>query len=141
MVDLRGIYTLNKGCDHMMNSWAEKLHQKDFEKVKEYLEENGKTPAFIISEDTGVSVDIINEFLRNGRIEIPEGELSYIQCEKCGQSIRYGRFCPHCALSLSKDIQSALNSGMIGEIPKTKTSSRMHYFELKKLQEKRNKLK
>ena len=38
----------------------------DFGKIKRYLDENGPTPASIISEDTGVALEIVNLFLRNG---------------------------------------------------------------------------
>jgi len=45
----------------------------DFGKVKEYIDENGPSPAIIISEHTGVPVDLINGMLRQGRLEIPDG--------------------------------------------------------------------
>ena len=39
----------------------------DFGKIKNYLEIHGPSPAPYISEDTGVPLEIISVFLRNGR--------------------------------------------------------------------------
>lgn len=101
----------------------------DFGKVKRYIELNGPTPAFIISQATGVSTDVINSFLREGRVEIPEGSDCYIKCEKCGCSIRYGRYCPECVKSLAGGIKSVLVADM-GERPKNKDmSGKMHFLD------------
>ncbi len=99
----------------------------DFGKVRKFLEKNGPSPAVIISEGTGVPVSKINDFLKEGRIEIPDGSDVYIQCEKCGTEIRFGRFCPSCAAGLAKSIQGALVSG---EVPKHKRSDGqgMHFL-------------
>ena len=100
----------------------------DFGKVRHYIDENGATPAAIISENTGVPIAKINQFLRQGRVEIPDGSDVYIKCEKCGCDIRYGRFCPACALAMGKQIQGALD---MGEIPKKKSGNRgkMHFLD------------
>lgn len=97
----------------------------DFGKVRYFIEKNGPSPAVIISEATGVAIDRINDFLRQGKIEIPEGSDIYIKCEKCGTDIRYGRFCPACAAKLSKQLQGVFEAG---EVPKTKGQSGKMYF-------------
>ncbi len=96
------------------------IERDDFGKVRHFLEENGPTSAIIISENTGVPIEKINEFLRQGRVEIPEGSDIYIKCEKCGTDIRFGRFCPACASKLSKQLQGVFEAG---EIPKNKASN------------------
>lgn len=88
----------------------------DFGKIREFLEDNGPQPAAIISENTGVSLAIIHKYLREGRIEIPDGSDSYIKCQRCGTDIRYGRYCPECLALLSKDISGAMNA-VAGEKP------------------------
>lgn len=103
----------------------------DYGKVRKFLEENGPKPAIIIHEATGVPIETITSFLRKGRIEIPDDSPAFITCEKCGTDIRYGRFCPSCALELSKQIQGKLNIEDIGEVP-TKKQGKMHYFDSKK---------
>ena len=80
----------------------------DFGKIKAYIDEHGPSPGIVISEATGVPIAKINRYLRQGRIEIPDGSGEYIPCEKCGQPIRYGRFCPACAAQLAKSISVVL---------------------------------
>lgn len=102
------------------------ITRDDFGKIRHYIEENGPSTAVEIAENTDVPVYKINDYLRQGRIEIPEGSGIYITCQKCGTDIRYGRYCPACAASLSKSIQGMMEAGAV---PKNrKSSSAMHYF-------------
>lgn len=96
--------------------------------IRTYLDEHGPTPAVNISQETGVSVKIINEYLRQGRLEIPDGSQVYIRCEKCGTDIRYGRFCPACAASLSKELSAAFSAD-VGEVPKKKKEGKMRFLD------------
>ena len=102
----------------------------DYGKVRVFLETNGNAPAIVISAETGVPVSVIQEYLKDGKLEIPDGSDIYIKCEKCGKDIRYGKYCPSCATQLSKDLQGALHMGNIGEVPKVnKSTGKMRYFE------------
>lgn len=105
------------------------VYEKDFKKVKQYIDEHGKTPAIIIAQETGVPVGVIDRLLRQGRIEIPEGEEKYIPCERCGADIRYGRFCPKCAAEIGKQLQVSLSFGEVGEEPKVKRGGKMHFLD------------
>lgn len=100
----------------------------DFGKVKQYIEENGPSNAYNISRGTGVSMSRIDKFLRQGRIEIPEGSDCYISCEVCGVDIRYGRYCPTCATRLKKELTSAFMQIDVGEVPKK--SGKMRYLNM-----------
>ena len=95
------------------------VEMDDFGKIRTFLAENGPSPAIVINQATGVSLDKINSYLRQGKIEIPEGSNIYIRCENCGTEIRYGRFCPACAAKLSKSLQGI----EIGETPKVKRAN------------------
>lgn len=110
-----GIYICSQcGCESL----------SEFGKVKKYIEENGPSNAYNISIGTGVSANKIEKFLRQGRIEIPEGSDSFISCEKCGTDIRYGRYCPACATKLKKELTSVLLPTEVGEVPKKKGKMR-----------------
>lgn len=89
----------------------------DFGKVKQYLEEHGTSKIWAISEATGVRERTIKVFLRQGRVQIPEGSDCYIKCEKCGCNIKFGRFCPDCVRKLSGGIHSKFVEEM-GEKPR-----------------------
>lgn len=105
----------------------------DYGKVKEFLEEHGNSPAVVVSKATGVKMEIIEMFLKRGKVEIPEGSRYYLECESCGCPIRYGRFCPTCAKQLTGSILAIFNEE-VGEKPKIENLSmvgKMHYFNRK----------
>ena len=101
-----------EACEHIMHD--------DFGRVKMYLEEHGPTPLAVIADDTGVNPKVIEYFLRKGRVEIIDGSHFYIDCEKCGCAIRYGRFCPDCIKTLAGGIKAIFHEDM-GERPKIKS--------------------
>lgn len=102
----------------------------EFGKVKRYIEEHGPSSAFVISQETGVKMEVIDVFLKKGRVEIPEGSNFYVKCKKCGCSIKYGRYCPECAKSLAGSIK-AVFAADVGERPKREgapdMSGKMHF--------------
>jgi len=109
-----------------------KLDNEDFEKIRDYLYEH-KTATYVqLSEATGISVMQIERYLRNGRLEIPEGSPIYIKCERCGAEIKSGRICNACSLSLSNAMRLEMNytDAQVGDTPKKKSDNKakMHYF-------------
>lgn len=112
-----------RSCNHMMYD--------DFGKVKAYVEAHGPSSAIEISAVTGVELEIIDVFLRKGRLEIPDGSKYYIQCQKCGCSIRYGRFCTECIRSTANDIKRVMAEDE-GERPKLELNpdrkAKIHFF-------------
>lgn len=97
----------------------------NFGKVKKFLDENGAASAIVIEQATGVNRKVIEQMLREGRLEIPEPSAYYIKCERCGCDIRYGRFCPECIKELAGGIKAIFNSE-IGEKPKLQ--GKMRFF-------------
>lgn len=103
-----GKYQCRK-CDHIMLD--------DFGKVKEFIDQHGPSHSMAISSATGVSAEVIEVFLKKGRLEIPEGSKYYIKCECCHCSIRYGRFCPDCVKDTVAGIKAVFSED-VGEKPK-----------------------
>lgn len=103
----------------------------NFGKVREYIEENGPASAMEISMATGISVTQIGEYLRKGRLEVPENSNVFIHCERCGCDIRYGRFCPECARELANDVKRAFLAEDVGERPK-KIRGKMRFINQEK---------
>lgn len=108
-----GIYVCEK-CG------AEELN--DFGKIKKYLAENGPTNAVELSAKTGVRRSKIGEYLRLGRVEIPENSPVFIHCKGCGVPIRFGNYCANCVRS--KNIQGAY----IGEVAKN-ADNKMRFLD------------
>lgn len=104
-----------------------------FHRVKDYIWENGTVTMAVASEATGVSMKQITQYLRDGRLEIPEDSKIFIRCELCGTDIRYGRYCQECASRTLKGLTSAIKMDLfeIGETPK-KLRGKMHTLELGK---------
>ena len=110
----------------------------DFGVIKVYLEENGPSPATDIADGTGVPLEIVNLFLRYGRLEILEGSKYFIKCERCGCALRYGRFCYDCTKELTHKLLGTVFE-VVGEKPKVlkgKKIARMRFLDGKNKKEK-----
>lgn len=81
--------------------------EEDYQKVKEYLYDNPGASMNEVSSVTGVSVEKIMRFLREGRLEIVEGSNIVLECERCKRSIRTGRFCNDCMKGIEGELESA----------------------------------
>lgn len=105
----------------------------EYGKIRKYLEDKGPQPAISISAATGIPVSVIDVYLREGRLEIPEGSEIYIKCEICGAEIRYGRYCPACAVKLTNEFKGVLMPSEVGEVPKNKANKtgKMRFLDSK----------
>jgi flagellar operon protein (TIGR03826 family) len=85
---------------------CKQLDEEDFQRVKKYLYENPGASLSQVSNVLEISVQKIKTFLKEGRLEIvgEEGNM-ILSCEKCGKSIRTGRFCDECERELARDLQ------------------------------------
>lgn len=110
------------GFGHLYCPACKKIDDDAFQKVKDYIFENGVATALEVSEATDISMRHIERYLREGRLEIPEGSPIYIKCEKCGADIRSGRFCQECATRMSAELRMALDFDdyQVGDKPKAK---------------------
>lgn len=84
--------------------------EEDFQKVKDYLYENPGANIQEVHEATEIESSKIIDFLREGRLEIGDGSNLILECEKCGTSIRTGRFCDRCASGLQKELGSVIEA-------------------------------
>lgn len=80
-----------------------------FKRIKDYLYKNPGATLSQVALDCEVSVEKIKMFLREGRLEITEGANIILECERCGKSIRTGRFCQECQNDLSSDISGSVS--------------------------------
>lgn len=80
------------------------LDNEDFEKIRDFLYENGAATALEIEQNTGIPVKRIEGYLREGRLEIPANSPIFIKCELCGKEIRTGKYCDECTLKVSKGL-------------------------------------
>lgn len=64
--------------------------------IKEYLENHRGATVADISKNTEVSKKDIVFLLRDDRLVLDSAEEGVITCDRCGKSIRSGRYCPEC---------------------------------------------
>ena len=111
-----------------------------FYKVKDYLRENGTATAKEISEAVNVSETTIYQYLREGRVEIPENSPIYIKCELCHAEIRYGKYCRECAVNMSQEMKKGamvIDMYEVGERPNAKNSGKMYTYQKQKREDRR----
>ncbi len=81
----------------------------DLGKIKKFLKENGDATVMFIAQSTGVYPEIIEMYLERDGFEIPKDSQYYLKCEKCGCSIRDGRFCSSCIQEVTSGIKALLD--------------------------------
>ena len=103
------------------------LMYDDYGKVRNYIEENPGATAIETSAATGVSKEKIRRLLREDKIQVAPGSVSFLRCDACGKEIRSGRFCLECEKNRRiKDVASAVKnrvSNISGGFSKTDKSS------------------
>ncbi|MCY8328264.1 hypothetical protein MOC47_05325 [Bacillus spizizenii] len=79
-----------------------KEEEKSFEIVYKFLrkQENRQSTLSRITEETGVEEELILKFIRQKRIQITHLPNLVYPCERCGTSIREGKFCKACQSDL-----------------------------------------
>ena len=85
--------------------------EEDFKKIKEYLDEYPGANIAEVERETGVESKKIIEFLKEGRLEVADDANILLSCERCGTSIRTGRFCEKCAVEMQKEFKQSIGGG------------------------------
>ncbi len=70
--------------------------QDDYGKIWDYINKYGPSSVYVIHIATGVSEEIIKEFLEQGKLGEIEEEPPLPKCERCGREIKSGRLCLYC---------------------------------------------
>jgi flagellar operon protein (TIGR03826 family) len=85
--------------------------EENFRKVKQYLYDYPGASISQISNELEVSVSRIKEYLRDGRLEIVGDSANmFLECERCGKSIKTGKYCDECEKELRTGLQSTADS-------------------------------
>lgn len=85
----------------------DKLEEK-FQIVKEYIRDNPGVGMQQVSEECDVEMSVIQQWLREERLEVTENSAIYLNCESCGQPIRSGRFCDKCKTGMMNGFRQAM---------------------------------
>ena len=80
--------------------------EEQYKLCSEYLREYRNATIYELSESTGVSINQITKFIREGRISLADNPNLGYPCSSCGDLIRKGLMCDSCQLKLRKDISN-----------------------------------
>lgn len=67
----------------------------DYAIVRRYVRDHPRSTVVEVAEETGVDEEVILQYLRDGRL-ISNSFAEVITCERCGKSIRGGKYCDSC---------------------------------------------
>lgn len=93
--ECKRLFNYISGGSRLCPECRQKLEEK-FTEVKRYVEDNRNVSISTVSQEMGVSVQQLNQWVREERLIFAEGSAVMIDCEACGQPIRTGRFCDAC---------------------------------------------
>lgn len=92
--------------------------EADFQKVKKYIEENPNSNINRVASETEIDANQIREWVREERLQFSEDSAGALCCERCGMSIRSGRFCDAC----KRDMTTSFNQVIKSSQPKQEDS-------------------
>ncbi len=103
--------------------------EDEYKVVKEYVYDHPRATIVEVHEATGVAQREILRYLREGRLEIVDETNFVLDCQRCGVSIKSGKFCEKCTHEMAHEFRSAIAPAK-KEAPKkdltSKKSQRMH---------------
>lgn len=101
-----------------------------FQEVKAYIRENPQSTIQMVSEDNEVSPKQIKQWIREERLTFAEDSPIGIDCERCGATIKTGRFCEACKDAMKNDLSSALYHEPVEESPRSlRDGNRMRFLD------------
>lgn len=105
--------------------------EKKYRQVKEYIQENKVATMSEISEVNNVSMQQINQWIREERLVFTDDSPIGIDCESCGRSIKTGRFCDNCKATMAKEMGNAFSKRPVENdaIKAARDRARMRYLD------------
>jgi len=101
-----------------------------FLRAREFIYDNPDTNVMEITEELEVEEELVLKWLRQGRLEL-KGEGVGYPCDRCGKSIKSGRFCDSCQAELKNGFNDAFGVGQSNGKPEVapKKDSRGMYIK------------
>ena len=93
--------------------------EKEYEKVRDYIRDNPHSNIQKISDDCEVTVQQINQWVREERLEFSKDSPVMLTCENCGATVRTGRYCEKCKNSMANNLNEAFRKP-VAPPPETK---------------------
>lgn len=84
-----------------------KAQEELFQTAKKYVDEHPGCDIRELAEAIEVDAQQIRQWIREERLQFADDSAITLQCEKCGASIRSGRYCEKCKAEMSNGLNSA----------------------------------
>lgn len=99
------IYVKNQFRDVCQKCWKEE--EQAYDQVSKFMRrrENRAATMLQLVEAVGVEEELIQKFIRTGRLKVTQFPNLGYPCDKCGAIIRSGKLCEPCALEIKKDLE------------------------------------
>ena len=119
---------IRQGLHKMVCPRCGKEYRDDFQKIKDYLDENKGATIIEIERTLNIDRSVIRECLREGSLETTTKGLNLLSCDNCGRGINTGKYCQSCASARGTDIYgSAINKVSSIYSKQTVESGRMRF--------------
>ena len=107
--------------------------EEKFQEVKKYVQENRRCGMQEVSEACDVTLNQIQQWLREERLVLSDDSPMGIGCEKCGKMIKSGRFCQECVNQMTNSFQSVttpkqMSGSYVAPKKDTRDGSRMRFL-------------
>lgn len=127
-----------KSCGNIFNyvvgpimcpACREALEEK-FVTVRDYIREHPKVDIHEVSEACNVDVQLIKKWLREERLEITSETAMFLECERCGTSIKSGKYCDKCKYEVMTGLRGEMKQAPKSLEPKKeeKKSAKMRFL-------------
>ena len=85
----------------------EDMEQK-FQEVKKFVREHAHADVRTVSEECDVDTTQIRQWVKEERLIFSDDSAIGIACERCGTTIRSGRFCEKCKIEMTNGFKNAI---------------------------------
>lgn len=133
-MDVRNCIKCNKLFNYIAGpvicSDCRKSLEDKFKDVRIFIRKNPQASIGEVAEECDVDIRQIRQWVREERLSFSNDSAIGIECEMCGKTIKTGRYCEACKVSLMNNLGSAYpkNDSDKEEISAEKKSNKMRYL-------------
>ena len=100
-----------------------------FQVVKKFIRENPGCDIRMVAETCEVDPMQIRQWVKEERLCFSDDSPSGIPCERCGVTIKSGRFCNACKTDIKSDLRSVMPKATVAQPARSNVDHRMRYLE------------
>lgn len=106
--------------------------EEEFQKVKKFVQENAHADIRTVAEECEVDPNQIRQWIREERLEFADDAAVGLNCERCGKTIKSGRFCEACKRDMANGFNNAIRPNTPAPEPvkkNVKDNPKMRFLE------------